>query len=661
MESIKTADVPPNPTCAGNVHRSRGSVFTRTRSIAEPNAGRLSAGRLAFSFPTRSRSELSAGRLSMVPAPVALPIAATALLMIGALVVLTDGGIGPTALLVLVCTVVSATALWGEPATIAMTVVVAEFTAIGFARRPYADLRGGPRMWHDGLLLLVFALVGFATATAVRHASSVKRRRLTGVQVRKRSEALIELQSAVSRRRRWIATGFAAAVIPALTIGLANSRSSLSLADDLLLYLLAVVVVSAVGGFWPAVVTAAASGLLLNWFLTPPLHTLTIQEPQNLLALLLFVTVAVIVSSTVHLAARRADEAARSSADASALLELARTVLSGADTPSSVLDQLTQGHSTRAELQERVGRNWVEVASSGPKSDRQSPYETVMDLRTDLRLRLTGEPPAISQQVLQGFGAQVAAALDRERLRIQAAQVELLGEANRMRTALLTAVSHDLRTPLASVKAAITSLRQSDVTWSPEDEQTLLATIEEGSDRLEALINNLLDMSRVNSGSLQPFLRSTALDEVVPPALRGIVGAERVLLDLPDSLPLVATDAGLLERVIANLVANALRFSPEIAVEIRGRIDVNDGGAVELAIVDHGPGVAEADRERIFEPFQRLGDRIGSRYGTGVGLGLAVARGLTEAMGGQLRATDTPGGGLTMTVVLRSDSVLAAH
>jgi two-component system sensor histidine kinase KdpD len=246
-------------------------------------------------------------------------------------------------------------------------------------------------------------------------------------------------------------------------------------------------------------------------------------------------------------------------------------------------------------------------------------------------------------------------------LRTQAAQAEVLGEANRVRTALLTAVSHDLRTPLASVKAAITSLRQSDVTWSPEDEATLLATIEEGSDRLEALINNLLDMSRVNSGSLQPFLRPTALDEIVPPALRGIVGAERVILDLPDSLPLVATDAGLLERVVANLVANALRFSPEIPVEIRGRVDSADGTSVQLAIVDHGPGVADAERERIFEPFQRLGDRIGSRYGAGVGLGLAVARGLTEAMGGQLRATDTPGGGLTMTVELRSDSVLASH
>jgi two-component system sensor histidine kinase KdpD len=260
----------------------------------------------------------------------------------------------------------------------------------------------------------------------------------------------------------------------------------------------------------------------------------------------------------------------------------------------------------------------------------------------------------VSRVVLEGIGAQAAAALDRDRLRTQAAQAEALGEANRVRTALLTAVSHDLRTPLASIKAAISSLRQDDMTWSPDDERALLATIEEGSDRLEGLINNLLDMSRVHTGSLQPFLRPTALDEVVPLALRGLPGAETVVLDLPDSLPLILTDAGLLERVVANLVANALRFSaPDEPVEIIGRAE---GDTVLLSVVDHGPGVPESERARIFEPFQRLGDRTS---GAGVGLGLAVARGFTEAMGGSLSASSTPGGGLTMTIELAAG--LGAH
>ena len=585
-------------------------------------------------------------------------MAATALLAVGALVAMTHGGVGPSAVLALTCVIVAVTAFVGDLPTLAMIVVTAEFTAIGFTRRPYAQLRGGPLVWHAGFTLLAVAVVAYGVAATGRFLSAAPRSTLDDVQMRGRGHALAELDAAVGVRRRLIAAGFAITVLPLLTVALVNAHKDLSLADDLLLYLLVVVGVSVVGGFWPAVVTAAASGLLLNWFLTPPLHTLTIQEPQNLLALLLFVAVAVIVSSVVHLAARRAADAHRSSSDAAALLELARTVLAGADTPTSVLAQLTSIGGTRAELLENSAGRWVEVASSGVSAEAVRPSEllTVLELRSDLRLRICGEPPVVSRRVLEGIGAQAAAALDRDRLRTQAAQAEALGEANRVRTALLTAVSHDLRTPLASIKAAITSLRQDDVTWSAEDEATLLETIEDGSDRLEGLINNLLDMSRVHTGSLQPFLRPTALDEVVPLALRGLVGADTVVLDLPDSLPLIATDAGLLERVVANLVANALRFSPAgRPVEVVGR---TDGGFVTLSVIDHGPGVPHQDRERIFEPFQRLGDRS---TGSGVGLGLAVARGLTEAMGGRISAQSTPGGGLTMSVELRTHAVLSSH
>ncbi len=591
-----------------------------------------------------------------------LPLAAGGLLAVGALVALTSGGVGPTALLVLTCLIVAATAAVSDPTTLAMTAIIAEFTAIGFTRRPYAQLRGGPLVWHTGVTLIAVAAISYGLAAMTRGAAR-RQSTLMSVDTRGRRRALVELGAAIGPRRRWTATGCAVAALPLLTLALVNARHGLSLADDLLLYLLVVVAVSVVGGFWPAIVTAAASALLLNWFLTPPLHTLTIQEPQNLLALLLFVAVAVSVSSIVHLAARRAAEAVRSSSDAGALLDLARTVLAGADTPTSVLGQLTAGGATRAELLECTAGRWVEVAGSGIPADAVNPSEsvTVLPLGPDLRLRLTGEPPLISRRVLEGIGAQAAAALDRDRLRTQAAQAEALGEANRVRTALLTAVSHDLRTPLASIKAAISSLRQDDVKWSAEDEDTLLATIEEGSDRLEGLINNLLDMSRVHTGSLQPFLRPTALDEVVPLALRGLAGAETVVLDLPDSLPLIQTDAGLLERVVANLVANALRFSPPTEpVEIVGRAMGDE--AVLLSVIDHGPGVPEIARERIFEPFQRLGDRSS---GAGVGLGLAVARGFTEAMGGSISATSTPGGGLTMIVELavglHADAVVGAR
>jgi len=232
-------------------------------------------------------------------------------------------------------------------------------------------------------------------------------------------------------------------------------------------------------------------------------------------------------------------------------------------------------------------------------------------------------------------------------LRTQAAQAEALAAGNRMRTALLAAVSHDLRTPLASIKASISSLRQSDVRWSPEDEATLLATIDESSDRLDSLIANLLDMSRVQTGALQPFLRPAAVDEIAPLALRGIAGGERVRLDVPETLPLVLTDAGLLERALANLLTNAVRFSPADRPPTLSAEAYDD--VIELSIVDHGPGVAFDDWDRIFEPFQRLGDQDAS---TGVGLGLAVARGFVEAVSGTLRPLETPGGGLTMTVQL---------
>jgi two-component system sensor histidine kinase KdpD len=214
-----------------------------------------------------------------------------------------------------------------------------------------------------------------------------------------------------------------------------------------------------------------------------------------------------------------------------------------------------------------------------------------------------------------------------------------------MRTALLAAVSHDLRTPLASIKASVSSLRQTDVTWSEEDEADLLATIEQNADRLDALIGNLLDMSRLHTGSLQPFLRPTAIDEVAPVAAVGLDDSLRLELAVPDGFPLVLADPGLLERVLANLFSNALRFSPAgRPPELHASLSE---GTVCLEVVDHGPGVPDEQKGRIFEPFERAGDRH-----PGVGLGLTVARGFAEAMGGRIAALDTPGGGLTIRVVL---------
>jgi two-component system sensor histidine kinase KdpD len=256
---------------------------------------------------------------------------------------------------------------------------------------------------------------------------------------------------------------------------------------------------------------------------------------------------------------------------------------------------------------------------------------------------------AEDRRVLNAFAANLAAALDRRRLHAQAAEATALAEANELRSALLQAVSHDLRTPLASIKASVSSLRQRDLAWTPEESTEFLATIEDETDRLTNLVGNLLDMSRVHANAVTPALRPTSLDEVVPAAVDSLgPRAKTIEIDVPDDVPAVDADPALLERVVANLVDNALTHAGDAPVHVEaGSI----GDRVLLRVVDRGPGIPPADRERVFHPFQRLDD-TGRRRGTGVGLGLAVARGFIQAMGGELTIEDTPGGGTTMVVEL---------
>jgi two-component system sensor histidine kinase KdpD len=251
------------------------------------------------------------------------------------------------------------------------------------------------------------------------------------------------------------------------------------------------------------------------------------------------------------------------------------------------------------------------------------------------------------RRTLARLAAAAARTLEAQRLADQAARARDLAEVDRVRSALLAAVGHDLRTPLAGVKAAVSSLREPGLDLPPDARAELLATIEESTDRLDALVENLLSMSRLQAGMLSVRLEPVALDAVVAQALlHQPDGAGRVELDVPDELPLVHTDAGLLERVLANLIANACTAGPP-QQPVRIHAAVTDGN-VRLRVIDHGPGVPAADRERIFAPFQRLHDR---GHG-GLGLGLAIARGFTEAIGATLIPQDTPGGGLTMTVTL---------
>jgi len=487
-----------------------------------------------------------------IPAPYALPVSFAMFLAVGTVAAALHGHLPATGVLIACAAIAGLTSFAAEPAAFVLLAGIGWLTTVGFSRPPYAQLHltgaiatraaiviGASALAGVclGLLFRWFArrltLVSMGTYTGMRAAKKAARDARGGAGANRAAGGGPSLfgglaatggtsgaPSAIDIRRRLAGVVLAAVLLPLITVVLAALRPHLNLADDLLFYLVAVVTITVVGGFWPAVLAAVTASLLLNWYFTEPLHTFTIQQPRELLALLLFVTVAVAVSSVVHLAARRAVQAARAREEAASLLELAQTVLGGADSPTAVLDHLTATHGGQAELQERSGGRWVRTASSNVAGSL--PAANRIDIRDDLTLLVTGQRDSATAALLAGYAAQAAAALDRERLRTQAAQAEALAEGNRMRTALLAAVSHDLRTPLASIKASVSSLRQTDVQWSPADEADLLATIEQNADRLDALIGNLLDMSRLHTGSLQPFLRPTAIDEVAPVAVGGL-------------------------------------------------------------------------------------------------------------------------------------------
>ncbi|MCP3818532.1 sensor histidine kinase KdpD [Streptomyces sp. A3M-1-3] len=438
-----------------------------------------------------------------------------------------------------------------------------------------------------------------------------------------------------------------------LALLLTNVDADLGLANDMLLFLSLTVSSALLGGLMPALASAAFGSLLLNYYFTPPLHRLTVADPRNIVAIVIFVAVAIAVASVVDLAARRTHQAARLRAESEILSFLAGSVLRGETTLDALLERVRETFAMESvALLERASdlHPWTCAGSVGPKPlSRPEDADVDMPIGDHMALALSGRVlPAEDRRVLGAFAAQAAVVLDRQRLVGEAEEARRLAEGNRIRTALLAAVSHDLRTPLAAIKAAVSSLRSDDVAWSEEDEAELLEGIEDGADRLDHLVGNLLDMSRLQTGTVVPVIRETDLDEVVPMALVGVPD-DSVELDIPESLPMVAVDRGLLERAVANIVENAVKYSPDATAVTVAASAIAD--RVELRVVDRGPGVPDDGKERIFEPFQRYGD---APRGAGVGLGLAVARGFVEAMGGILTAEDTPGGGMTMVLTLQA-------
>ncbi len=463
---------------------------------------------------------------------------------------------------------------------------------------------------------------------------------------------------ALTRQRRLAGWGLAAVAIPLLTAILLVFDESLNLPAEMLLFLLAVTAVALVGGAWPAITAAVVASIVVNWFFTEPTRTLTIAEAGNVVALIVFVAVAGTVSILVSTVARRSADAIRSRTEAEAIATVAGAMLDADDPLAAAVTHIRSTFGLVAVAVLRPdGDGWTVEASSGEPVPRAPNGRVHLDLRDDVLLVMEG--PALHSddlRVMGAFLAQVDTALEHRRLRRDAADAAATAEGDRLRTAILRAVSHDLRTPLASIKASVTSLRQTDVDWSPHDRTEFLATIEEETDRLNQLVGNLLDMSRLETGIVQPALRAVGLEDVVPRALMSLsrdAGSDTpeaaVTVAISEELPPVVADAELLERVVANLVTNALthaRPTDHHPVRIEaGRV----GSRVDLRVVDHGRGLPERDRHAMFEPFQRMGD---GASGSGVGLGLAVSKGFVDAMGGELTVDDTPGGGLTFTISL---------
>ncbi len=424
------------------------------------------------------------------------------------------------------------------------------------------------------------------------------------------------------------------------------------------LFVVGVLLVALLGGIAPAVLSALLSGVLLNYFLLAPRRDFTIAETDAAVTEVVLLLVAVAVAALVDGAAKRTREAGRASREAELMTLFAGSVLRGADL-DTLLDRVRETYAQRAVSLVRVpaGSAKPEVVASVGEQPCTSVdlADTSIDVGDDefWMLMVGRQLASRDRRVLSVVARQAAGLVRQEELTAEADRADAVMRTDELRRSLLSAVSHDLRTPLAAAKAAVSSLRADDVAFSPDDTAELLATVEESIDQLTDLVGNLLDSSRLAAGVIRPALTKVYLEEVVQRALIGIGkrsntfgrgGLDQVKVEVGPTVAMA--DAGLLERVLANVIDNALRYASDSVVRVTAS---QIGERVLINVADEGRGLPRGGELHAFDPFQRLGDRDNT---SGVGLGLSVARGFVEAMGGTVSATETPGGGLTMVVDL---------
>ena len=478
------------------------------------------------------------------------------------------------------------------------------------------------------------------------------------------ASAVVRSSTARTLGHRRKAAGFVlGAILPPFLQYVLDQLPHDQLSTDMLVQMTGVVAVALLGGLWPAVMAAALASLVVNYFSVLPVGSFEVLDPEIVLALMVFLLVAVAVSLVVDRSARLSKEARVAGAEAAVLGEMSRRAVAEGNSIPAFLNQVRDHFQVESAAlwtrdREPAGgpSGWTLLEHSGAAAPPSVSAATTVDELDAWRvLALTGRELGVDERrLLAAFGAHLLAMLQREELSASQRENLRLAEGNKMRTSILRAVSHDLRTPLAGIKLASSSLRDPSITLPREEQEELLATIETGADRLDRLVSNLLDMSRITADSISPLIRPVYWADVVAEAVRG-ADPDRVRILLPDNMPPVEADSGLLERVVANLVENALKYAPESDVVVSGAVGgagsavVGDLPASELRVVDHGAGIPSGQVLTMFRPFQRADD---TSSGTGIGLGLAVAKGFTEAMGGVLVAEQTPGGGLTMVVRL---------
>jgi two-component system sensor histidine kinase KdpD len=466
----------------------------------------------------------------------------------------------------------------------------------------------------------------------------------------------------------------------AATLALLSVRSDVSKTNVVLSFLLVVVAAAAAGGLGPGAVAAVLGFVAFDVLFLPPYRTLVVSDRQDYLSLAVYLLTAFIVSYLVGALERRRMQAERREQETRTLYELSTSLVAHGsldDTLSSVVRTvrslfnlagcaiaLPDGDGVRVaardgEIPPDLERMLAPMTGTGLGGRLQPGQALTVPLRAGAEpvgalVVVAGGPGSPSfgeaeRRLLATFANQAALAVEQARQENQRARTRTLEELDRLRTALLNSVSHDLRTPLASIKASASSLLDHEVHWSDQQRDEFLVTIDQEADRLTRLVHNLLDMSRIEANALDPRMEETSLAEIAGSVVHRIRqrASQRIDVRVPETVPPVLADPVLLEQVLSNLLDNAIRYAEGSRIALVAR-ELEQ--SVELRIIDHGPGIPEPERERVFDQFYRL--KGGGKRPEGTGMGLSICRGIVAALQGRLRVETTPGGGATFILTL---------